>query len=87
MKCRICNGKGSILKKYDVYGDEDIELGLGNYFDICHHCKGKKETDWLEDIFGVSSESVAETWWYGPDISSIPNKPTSAPKPPKRIKQ
>jgi len=51
MKCDKCNGKGLIPLE-------------GEYLITCSKCKGKKELDWLENVFGPNIENY--DLWYPP---------------------
>ena len=50
MKCQRCNGTGIIII-------EDI------WKIRCTLCLGKKELDWIEEIFGVDEVSIIDCNW------------------------
>ena len=52
MKCPVCNGK-----EFERLKNSDLPLKVE-----CRFCYGRKELDWIENIFGVDSDGL----WYPP---------------------
>jgi len=64
MKCDKCNGKGLIPSK-EVY----------LFKELCPKCKGNKELDWLEIIFGA--KNIAEKLNYMINLRNYKNRTRS----------
>ena len=53
MKCQKCKGTGIEYRKRWKPRDK-------SYTSICTHCNGKKELDWVDNIFGDSKNGMSK---------------------------